>query len=72
MSVGSEVMKDPTSIVSPINVFYLLLLPIGILWFTYWRLSRRHMYQLAEKLPGIEGLPVVGNLFDVFGTSHCK
>uniref|UniRef100_T1GUJ2 Cytochrome P450 n=1 Tax=Megaselia scalaris TaxID=36166 RepID=T1GUJ2_MEGSC len=28
------------------------------------------MYQLAERLPGIKGLPIVGNLFDVFGTSH--
>lgn len=36
-------------------VFYSLLIPAVLLWFTYWRLSRRRLYQLAEKLPGPTG-----------------
>lgn len=36
-------------------VFYSLLIPAILLWFTYWRLSRRRLYELAEKLPGPQG-----------------
>ncbi|XP_005177793.1 cytochrome P450 4g15 [Musca domestica] len=61
-----EVLKDP-QLISPASVFCFLLLPLLTLWFTYWRLSRRHLYELAEKLPGPKGLPVVGHLFDVVG-----
>ena len=72
MSIASEVIKETTSVVSATSMFYFLLLPAVALWFVYWRLSRRHLYKMAEKLPGIEGYPLVGNLFDVLGSSHCK
>ncbi|XP_055371265.1 cytochrome P450 4g15 [Condylostylus longicornis] len=69
MSITKDIATDP-SIVSPTSVFYFLLLPTLILWFVYWKLSRRHLYELAENIPGISGLPIVGNLFDVLGSPH--
>lgn len=54
------------------NIFLSLLVPALILWYIYWRLSRRHMYELAEKLPGPAGLPLIGNALDLTGTSHSK
>lgn len=54
------------------GVFYSLLIPAAILWFVYWRLSRRHLYQLAEKLPGPKGFPLIGNALDLTGTSHSE
>lgn len=53
-------------------IFYSLLIPAAILWFMYWRLSRRHLYELAAKLPGPKGLPLIGNALDLTGTSHSK
>lgn len=53
-------------------VFYSLLFPAAILWFVYWRLSRRRLYQLAAKLPGPKGYPLIGNALDLTGTSHSK
>lgn len=51
-------------------VFYSLLIPAALLWFVYWRLSRRRLYELADKLPGPQGLPLIGNALDLTGTSH--
>lgn len=53
-------------------VFYSLLVPAALLWFVYWRLSRRRLYQLAAKLPGPKGLPLIGNALDLTGSSHSK
>lgn len=58
------------NIASPMNVFYFLLVPALLLWFIYWRLSRRHMLELAEKIPGPPGLPLFGNALELVGTSH--
>ncbi|CAG9801779.1 unnamed protein product [Chironomus riparius] len=52
------------------TVFFSLLLPAIVLWYIYWKLSRRHMYNLADKLPGPNGLPFIGNALDLTGTSH--
>lgn len=60
------------NIASPMNVFYFLLVPALLLWFIYWRLSRRHMLELAEKIPGPPGLPLFGNALELVGTSHCE
>ena len=61
-----EVLKD-ASLVSPASVLNFLLLPTIILWFIYWHLSRRHLYELAAKLPGPKGYPIIGHLFDFVG-----
>lgn len=64
---ASEVHSD---IVSPLNVFLSLLVPAIVLWYIYWRMSRRNMYKLAEKIPGPPGIPILGNALDFLGTSH--
>lgn len=66
---ASEVHSD---IASPFNVFISLLLPAVLLYYVYWRLSRRNMLKLAEKIPGPPGLPIIGNALDFLGTSHGK
>lgn len=55
---------------SATNVFYSLLIPALLLWFIYWKTSRRHMLKLAEKIPGPKGLPIIGNALDLTGSSH--
>ncbi|CAH0721599.1 unnamed protein product, partial [Brenthis ino] len=51
------------------NLFYVLLVPAIILWYTYWRMSRRHLYELAEKLAGPKGYPLLGNALEFTGGS---
>ncbi|KAF5302920.1 hypothetical protein FQA39_LY02100 [Lamprigera yunnana] len=51
------------------NVLYLLLLPILVLWYIYWRLSKKHMVELAEKIPGPKGWPLIGNVLEFVGPS---
>ncbi|KAI5641164.1 cytochrome p450 domain-containing protein [Phthorimaea operculella] len=50
-------------------MFYMLLVPALILWYAYWRMSRRHMYELAEKLAGPPGYPLIGNALEFTGGS---
>ncbi|KAG7305531.1 hypothetical protein JYU34_009609 [Plutella xylostella] len=52
------------------SLFYMLLVPATILWYAYWRMSRRHMYELAEKLSGPPGWPLIGNALEFTGGSH--
>lgn len=33
----------------------------GLLFYINWRMGRRHMYELAAKLPGEKGFPFIGN-----------
>ncbi|XP_041767727.1 cytochrome P450 4g15 [Anopheles merus] len=63
-------VNTSANIISPINMFYFLLTPALLLWFFYWRLSRRHMLELAERIPGPKGLPLIGNALDLVGSSH--
>ncbi|XP_038213205.1 cytochrome P450 4g15 [Zerene cesonia] len=51
------------------NLFYVLLVPALILWYTYWRMSRRNLYELAEKITGPKGLPLIGNALEFTGGS---
>nr|BAM73796.1 cytochrome P450 [Bombyx mori] len=59
----------PTSTFSAINLFYVLLVPAVILWYAYWRMSRRRLYELADKLNGPPGLPLLGNALEFVGGS---
>lgn len=54
------------------QMFYLLLVPLFILWLVYFKLSRRNLNRHAANIPGPPGYPVIGNLFDLMGSSHSK
>lgn len=70
---GTISAENPSqSQVPSMKVFFSLLFPALVLWYVYWKLSRRHMYKLAEKLPGPPGLPLIGNALDLTGSSHSK
>lgn len=60
------------TLITATNLFYFLLVPTLALWYTYWKLSRRHMLELAEKIPGPAGLPIIGNALEFTGTSAGK
>lgn len=48
-------------------IFYSLLIPALILGYAYYKLSRKRFLELAEKIPGPPGLPLVGHAFDFIG-----
>nr|NP_001352320.1 cytochrome P450 4g15-like [Anoplophora glabripennis]QYA71968.1 cytochrome P450 [Anoplophora glabripennis] len=54
---------------SATSVFYFLLLPALVLWYAYWTISRKHMNELAEKIPGPKTLPILGNALEFLGSS---
>lgn len=72
MSVAAESpdLTPVSNVMSPTNVFYFLLIPALVLWYAYWRMSRRHMYELAAKIPGPTGIPLLGNALEFIGSSH--
>ena len=49
-----------TSASGTITLFYLLF-PVLILYFVYWKLQRRRFVELAEKIPGPTGYPIIGH-----------
>lgn len=67
-TAGLEVASS--SFFSASSVFYMLLVPALVLWYTYWRMSRRHMIELAENIPGPAGLPLLGNALEFTGSPH--
>nr|AGQ03780.1 cytochrome P450 4G11 [Apis cerana cerana] len=50
------------------SVFLSLLIPALVLYFIYFRISRRHLLELADKIPGPPALPLIGNALDLFGS----
>lgn len=62
-------VASPAAMLSATNVFYFLLVPALILWYAYWKISRKHMLELAEKIPGPKPLPIIGNALEFLGSS---
>lgn len=62
-------VTSPGAVLSATNVFYFLLLPALLLWYAYWKISRKHMVELAAKIPGPKPLPIIGNALEFMGTS---
>nr|CAI5859094.1 unnamed protein product [Callosobruchus analis] len=62
-------LTESSSVLSASTVFYFLLIPAVLLWYAYWYISRRHMLELAEKIPGPKGYPIIGNALEFLGTS---
>jgi len=58
------------SIFAPTALFYYLLVPAVVLWYAYFRYSRRRLYELADKLPGPEGLPLLGSAHEFMGSAN--
>lgn len=71
MIAGSAAAAASTSL-SASTVFLSLLVPALVLYYIYFKISRRHMIELAEKLPGPEGLPLIGNTLLFLGNSDSK
>ncbi|XP_012279668.1 cytochrome P450 4g15 [Orussus abietinus] len=73
-SAGPEVIAGSVTAasatgVSAMSVFFALLIPAVVLYYIYFRISRRHLVELAEKLPGPAGLPILGNALEFIGSS---
>jgi len=43
--------------------------PALLLYYVYFRITKRHMIELAAKIPGPAGLPLIGNAHELIGSS---
>ncbi|KAL6255811.1 hypothetical protein P5V15_013054 [Pogonomyrmex californicus] len=68
MIAGSVASATSTGL-SASTVFLTLLVPALVLYYIYFRISRRHMIELAEQIPGPDGLPLIGNALMLLGSS---
>ncbi|XP_072754855.1 cytochrome P450 4g15 [Anoplolepis gracilipes] len=50
-----------TTQLSATTVFLSLLLPALVLYYIYFKITHRRMFELGDKLPGPDGLPLIGN-----------
>ncbi|XP_045459564.1 cytochrome P450 4g15 [Melitaea cinxia] len=69
MSYAATENVVPSSTWAATNLFYVLLVPAVLLWYAYWRMSRRHLYELADKIAGPKGYPLIGNALEFTGGS---
>lgn len=65
---GSVAAASATGL-SASSVFLTLLVPALVLFYIYFRISRRHMLELAEKIPGPDGYPIIGNALEFLGSA---
>jgi cytochrome P450 family 4 len=70
MTPTAAAVAEPSASAT-ITLLYLLI-PALILYFVYWKLQRRRFVELAEKLPGPKGLPIVGLGFAFLGSALRK
>ncbi|XP_034948968.1 cytochrome P450 4g15 [Chelonus insularis] len=66
--VAGTVATTAATGMSASSVFLTLLVPALVLWFVYYRISRRHLIELGNKLPGPPGLPLIGNAAEFMGS----
>uniref|UniRef100_A0AAT9UTD0 Cytochrome P450 4G219 n=2 Tax=Maconellicoccus hirsutus TaxID=177089 RepID=A0AAT9UTD0_MACHI len=55
---------------SSTSTFFYLLIPAITLWYIYFRISRKRLYELMSKIDGPPGLPLVGNALEFIGDPH--
>ncbi|OXU24891.1 hypothetical protein TSAR_004660 [Trichomalopsis sarcophagae] len=67
--VAGSVAAAAASGFSATTVFFTLLVPAILLYYVYFRISRRHMIELSDKIPGPKGLPLLGNALELIGSS---
>ena len=70
--VAGSVAAATATGLSATTVFFSLLVPALVLFIIYFRVSRRHMLELAEKIPGPEGLPLIGNALEFLGSADSE
>ncbi|KAJ1526581.1 hypothetical protein ONE63_008167 [Megalurothrips usitatus] len=46
-------------------MFYYLSVPAVLLWYAYFRYSRRRMYELSDKIPGPKSFPLIGSAHEL-------
>lgn len=54
------------------TAFLYLIVPAITLWYIYFRLSRKRLYDLISKIDGPRGLPLFGNALEFIGDPHSK
>ncbi|KAH1027891.1 cytochrome P450 4g15 [Dendroctonus ponderosae] len=69
-STISPMLSSNPGPLSATSMFFSLLVPVLALFYVYWRVSRRHMINLAEKIPGPKGLPILGNALEFIGNPN--
>lgn len=69
IATGTVAVTAATTGFAPTTVFLSLLIPTLVLLYVYFRVSRRHMLELAEKIPGPKGYPLIGNALELLGSS---
>lgn len=47
-----------------------ILAVVFLLWYAYWHITRRHMLELAERIPGPNGFPLIGSMLEFTGNPH--
>ncbi|XP_066154603.1 cytochrome P450 4g15-like isoform X2 [Euwallacea fornicatus] len=72
MSVAAESpdLLRNSGLITPVNTFIVLLATLATLYYVYWRVSRRRMIELAERIPGPKGFPIIGNALEFMGSPH--
>lgn len=71
-AAGPEIVAGSVAAASGFSattVFLSLLIPAVVLYLIYFRISRRHLVELGEKLPGPPALPIIGNALELLGSS---
>lgn len=61
---------SPSSLLSVTNAFFYLLVPTVVLYYVYYRMGRKRLYELAAKIPGPDGYPLLGNAHEFVGSSN--
>lgn len=59
-----------SELLAPSGIFYYLLVPAIVLAYAYFRYTRRHLYELAAKIPGPEGFPLLGSAHEFLGSAN--
>ncbi|KAJ1523289.1 hypothetical protein ONE63_001168 [Megalurothrips usitatus] len=52
-------------VMTPSVVFWYLFMPAVLLWYAYFRYSRRRMYELGDKIPGPKSYPIIGSAHEL-------
>lgn len=71
MVVSLETVNVLRMFSSTTTLLYLLV-PAISLFYIYYRISKRRMYELLSKIDGPSGLPLVGNALEFVGDPHSK